>query len=69
MLFDNMSNNEIAKILRNIAAAYIIKDEKKFRFQIIAYQRASDTIVNLSSELKDYYLENKLDNLPGIGKT
>lgn len=64
-----MSNVEIAKLLRNVAASYIIKDEKKFRFQIIAYQRAADTISGLSGELKDYYLENKLDVLPGIGKT
>ena len=69
MLFLIMSNQEIAKLLKNIATSYIIKDEAKFRFQIIAYQRASDTISNLSSELKDYYLENKLDVLPGIGKT
>lgn len=64
-----MSNVEIAKLLRNVAASYIIKDEKKFRFQIIAYQRAADTVAGLSGELKDYYLENKLDVLPGIGKT
>lgn len=64
-----MSNAEIAKILRNVAASYIIKDEAKFRFQIMAYQKAADTIANLSTELKDYYKENKLDELPGIGKT
>src|SRR3989344_2291447 len=64
-----MSNEQIAKLLRNIAAAYTIKNEKKFRFQIIAYQKASDTIANLTSEIKDFYYENKLDTLPGIGNT
>ncbi len=64
-----MSNQEIAKLLKNVADSYIIKDEAKFRFQIIAYQKASDTIANLSTELRDYYLDNKLDKLPGIGKT
>jgi len=62
-----MSNQEIAKILRNVAAAFTIKNEKKFRFQIIAYQKAADSIGNLTSELKDLYRENKLELLPGIG--
>jgi DNA polymerase (family X) len=69
MLFLSMSNLQIAKLLRNIAAAYIIKDENKFRFQIIAYQKAADTIANLTGELKDYYTDNRLDQLPGIGNT
>jgi DNA polymerase (family X) len=69
MLFLLMTNLEIAKILTNVAASYIIKDENKFRFQIIAYQRAADAIANLSQELRDYYIENKLDQVPGIGKT
>ena len=69
MLFSTVSNQEIVKLLRNVAASYTIKDEKKFHFQIVAYQRAADTISNLSGELKDYYKENKLDNLPGIGNT
>lgn len=64
-----MSNQQIAKLLKNVATSYIIKDENKFRFQIIAYQRAADTISNLTGELKDYYKENKLNELPGIGNT
>ncbi len=62
-----MSNYEIAKILRNIAAAYSIKNDKKFRFQIIAYQKASDTISHLNTEVIDYYKNESLDTLPGIG--
>lgn len=62
-----MSNQEISKLLRNVAAAFTIKNEKKFRFQIIAYQKASDSIENLTSELKDIYKEDKLELLPGIG--
>jgi DNA polymerase (family 10) len=69
MLDFTMSNVTIAKLLKNVAESYIIKDEKKFHFQIVAYQRASEVILNLNSELKDYYRENKLDNLPGIGNT
>lgn len=62
-----MSNQEIATLLRNVAAAYSIKDEKKFRFQILAYQKASDTIAHLNSEIMDYYKSGTLDSLPGIG--
>ena len=64
-----MSNDEIAKLFKNVATAYIIKDERKFHFQIVAYQRAFDTVSNLTGELKDYYKENKLKDLPGIGDT
>lgn len=64
-----MSNQQIAKLLKNIAASYTIKDEKKFHFQIVAYQKAADTILNLTQELKDFYQDGKLDDLPGIGNT
>lgn len=62
-----MTNKEIARILRNVAAAYIIKDDKKFRFQIIAYQKAADIIDHSVNEMYDLFKENKLDTLPGIG--
>ncbi len=64
-----MSNQEIVKLFRNVAAAYSIKDEKKFRFQIIAYQKAADTVSNLTTEIGDFYITNTLDTLPGIGVT
>ncbi|MDP3941037.1 MAG: hypothetical protein Q8Q49_01880, partial [bacterium] len=64
-----MSNLEIAKLLRNVATAYVIKDENKFKFQLLAYQKASETIAGLNGELFDYYRNNKLDLLPGIGPT
>ncbi len=64
-----MSNLQIAKLFKNIAAAYSIKNEKKFYFQIIAYQKASEAIASTTSEVKDLYLEKKLDSLPGIGPT
>lgn len=64
-----MSNQEIAELFRNVAAAYSIKNDKKFRFQILAYQKASETIASTTSEIKDLYREGKLDLLPGIGIT
>lgn len=64
-----MSNQEVAKLFRNIVAAYSIKDSKKFYFQIIAYQKASETIESSTTEIKDLYKEGKLESLPGIGVT
>lgn len=62
-----MSNIEISNLLRQVAAAYSIKDESKYRFQIIAYQKAADAIENATDEVKHLIAENKLDDLPGVG--
>lgn len=62
-----VTNREVVKILKNVAAAYSIKDEKKYRFQIIAYQKAADTIEHSHTELKVLYKEGKLKGYPGIG--
>lgn len=62
-----MTNSEIAKLFRNVAAAYTIKDEGKYRFQIIAYTKATDAIEHTNTELKDLYNQNQLDKVPGIG--
>lgn len=62
-----MSNLAIAKLLRSVAAAYTIKNERKFRFQILAYQKAADSIENTSAEIVDLAKENALDTIPGIG--
>ncbi|MBI2421147.1 MAG: DNA polymerase III [Candidatus Levybacteria bacterium] len=64
-----MTNKEIAKLFRNIAAAYRIKNEKKFYFQMIAYENAADTIDALPEQLKNLYKEGRLENVPNIGKT
>ncbi len=64
-----MTNNEISKLLKNVAAAYSIKDEKKYRFQLLAYEKAAESIENLPTELNDLYKENKLKGIPGVGPT
>ncbi len=64
-----INNILIAELLRDVAASYQILDEDRYRFQIIAYQRAADGIEKLSSEVKDYYDENKLHEIPGVGKS
>ncbi len=64
-----MTNKEISKLLRDVAAAYIIKNEAKFRFQLLAYQNAADAIDGLSIQVADLYKEGKLDQIPGVGAT
>ena len=60
-----MTNQEIARILRNVAAAYSIKDAKKHLFQIIAYQKAYDSINHLPVEIKDVLSDGQ--KIQGIG--
>ncbi len=64
-----LNNIEIADLLRNIAAAYQLKDQNKYKFQIIAYQRAADSVEHATSELHDLWEEGELDQVAGIGKS
>ncbi len=64
-----MGNAEFAKLLRDVAASYTIKDEIKYRFQVIAYQRAADQIEHLNTELKDIVESEKQEKIPNIGPT
>ena len=63
----NITNLEIAELLRAVAAAYQIKNKEKNRFKVIAYQRAADAVEHLSSETKDMWDEGKLDDIPAVG--
>ncbi|HKB88685.1 MAG TPA: helix-hairpin-helix domain-containing protein [Patescibacteria group bacterium] len=64
---ESLTNLQIAELLRDVAAAYKLQDENKFRFQIIAYERAADSIEHATSELKDLWDDGKLSDVPGIG--
>lgn len=61
------TNLQIAELLRNVAASYQLRDQKKYFFQIIAYERAADAVEHSSSELKDIWDEGKLEDVPGVG--
>lgn len=61
------SNKDIAKLLREIAAAYVAKGEN--RFKIIAYENAATSVEHATSELKDLWENNQLDTVPGIGSS
>lgn len=61
-----MTNREIAKLLRAIAAAYEVKEGNKFK--VMAYDRAAVAVEHATSELKDLWDDGKLEEVPGIGK-
>lgn len=62
-----MNNLQIAELLRDVASSYQLKDQAKYKFQIIAYQRAADAVEHATSELKDLWDDGKLTDVPGIG--
>src|SRR3989344_5751522 len=64
---DMVTNKEIVQLLRSIDAVYTVKGENRFR--ILAYEKAADSIEQLSTELHDLWKEEKLDSVPGLGKT
>ncbi|MBI4130423.1 hypothetical protein HY468_03850, partial [Candidatus Roizmanbacteria bacterium] len=62
-----MNNHDIAQLLRNIAAAYEILGENRFR--ITAYQQAADAIAATPADLKSLWQQNKLGDIPGVGSS
>jgi len=62
-----ITNKEIAKLLRSIAAAYEVKEGNKFK--VMAYDRAATAVEHATSELKDLWDDGKLEEVPGIGKS
>lgn len=62
----DISNSKIAKLLRDVAAAYTIKGKGNI-FQIRAYENAADSIEHSTAEIEDLWREGKLDEIPGLG--
>lgn len=62
-----ISNAKVAKILKNVAAAYTIKGVGNF-FQIRAYENAADSIENSTAEVLDLWEEGRLASIPGLGE-
>jgi len=61
------TNADVAKLLRNVSAAYQVKDEQANRFKTIAYDRAATAVENATSEIKDLWEEKKLNTISGVG--
>ena len=64
MTSPTLTNLQITELLRDVAASYQLKDKDKYKFQIIAYERAADAVEHASSELKDLWDEGKLEDIP-----
>jgi len=64
-----MSNLQIAKLFRAVAAALELAGGESNKFKIIAYQRAADAIEHSSSEVKDLWDDGKLKELAGVGES
>jgi DNA polymerase (family 10) len=60
-----MTNKKIAKILRDVAAAYELLGEDFFKIR--AYKTAADAVEQSSVELKELHDMGKLQSIPGIG--
>ncbi len=63
-----LSNAKVAKILRNVAAAYTIKGIGNV-FQIRAYENAADSIEHSTVEISNLWEEGRLDEVPALGKS
>ena len=61
-----MTNDEISEVFRNIGNLLEIKGDDSFRARI--YDRAADTIKELSVDLHTLAEEETLRSIPGIGK-
>jgi DNA polymerase (family 10) len=60
-----MTNKEISHLLKNIAAALMVKGKNSF--QVAAYERAAASIEHSTIEVKDLWDDNQLEEIPGIG--
>jgi DNA polymerase (family 10) len=61
-----MKNTEIAELFRDIAKILEIKGENVFRVR--AYERAAQNIESLPAPIETYIKEDRLNEIPGIGK-
>lgn len=67
MIMKFLSNKEIAKLFREVAATYEVKGEN--RFKVIAYDNAATSIEHATSEIRNLWEDKKLDTIPSLGKS
>ncbi len=63
-----LSNQQLAKMLKSVAAALTIKNTGNV-FQIRAYENVADAIEHATSEIKDLWEEKRLNQIPGLGQS
>ena len=59
------SNESVARLLREVVAAYEVKGEDSFRIR--SYENAAASVEHATEEVKDLWEEGKLKELPGVG--
>jgi len=66
MLPKKMSNREVADVFQLVADLLQIKGE--IIYKVLAYRKASDSILDLGRDINVVWREGKLTDVPGIGK-
>lgn len=61
-----MNNREVAVVLDRIADILQIKEDNPFKIQ--AYRKAANSIYHLDEDLHILYRDNRIGNIPGVGK-
>ena len=61
-----MNNREISDTFATIADLLEIKGENIYK--ILAYRKASDSLINLGRDINDVWREGGLNGIPGVGK-
>ncbi len=61
-----MTNREIADLLKRIGDMLDILGEN--RFKVLAYRRAAESILNLGQDLRTYWQDGTLQQIPGVGQ-
>ncbi|MEN3189271.1 MAG: helix-hairpin-helix domain-containing protein, partial [Atribacterota bacterium] len=62
-----MRNQEIAKILRNIALLLEMKGESRFR--VVAYEEAARRVETWPEPVEEVWAKGKLKEIPGVGES
>ncbi len=63
----SMNNKQVAEVFATVADMLQIKDENIHR--VLSYRRAAENIAALGQDINDLWREEKLTEIPGVGKT
>ncbi|HJW89145.1 MAG TPA: helix-hairpin-helix domain-containing protein, partial [Anaerolineales bacterium] len=61
-----MNNRDLAETFNRIGDLLEIKGEVIYK--ILAYRKAADSLLNLGRDVNEYWREDKLTEIPGVGK-
>lgn len=65
MASEQLSNRDIARVFYDIASLLKIKGENRFR--VLAYNRAAEEIESLGRDVRRYWEEQRLEDIPHVG--